>query len=193
MRPPHYILAGGRSRRFGQDKARADYHGRTLLQAVAQGFAGCVQDTWAVAGEEGDYDDLGVCTIADRHPGLGPLAGLETALTHRGANHGEGWALVSSCDLTDPSSRWLTPLFDTLSQAQPDSWAIVYRADDRWDPFPGLFHTRGMSAVRRALSEPPRSMQKLLAGEGVLPAPCPPGATRVPQANTPEQLAGAQA
>ena len=70
------ILAGGQSRRFGSDKAVATWHGKALLDHVADALRpSCAQlivvgRTWP-----------GLETIADYPaPGLGPLGGLAGAL-----------------------------------------------------------------------------------------------------------------
>lgn len=173
MRPtaraiPAYILAGGASRRFGSDKARATFHGRPLImtlsnQLVEQGF------TVTVVGKRDDqYADLGLLTIGDIEPDQGPIGGLHTALTHRG----EGWLLLCSCDMLEIDDRWVDSLLDELRRS-PEADAITAR-DHRLQPFPGLYHTRLLQSA--ALREA-RSFQKLfervgvcaLAGEGLPP------------------------
>lgn len=68
------ILAGGRSSRFGSDKAEALLHGRRLID-------------WARSAIEEHVDDIVVCGrdggIRDRPgPHLGPLGGINAALHH---------------------------------------------------------------------------------------------------------------
>lgn len=72
------IVAGGRSRRFGPDKALADYCGRRLLDHVADRLTPQV-DAVIVCGRVTD----GWICVADRPgPMLGPLAGINAALHH---------------------------------------------------------------------------------------------------------------
>lgn len=131
-----YILAGGRSRRFGGDKARALFQGKPLIMRLHDALRSSGFDVWAVAQREGGYADLGVPTVADVERDRGPVGGLRTALAHRV----EGWALVCSCDMLDLPSEWLAALLAGL-KTSPDVDAIAAR-DDRWQPFPGLYHTR---------------------------------------------------
>lgn len=88
------VLCGGRSRRFGSDKALADAGGRPLglrvVEALRQGGADPVL---AVGGRAGD--GLGVPTLADRAPGQGPLAALATVLLWART----GLVVVAPCDL----------------------------------------------------------------------------------------------
>jgi molybdenum cofactor guanylyltransferase len=72
------ILAGGRSSRFGSDKALAMVNGRPLIDHVAESLSGQC-DALVVAGRIHD----GYRCVADRPAtGMGPLAGLAGALHH---------------------------------------------------------------------------------------------------------------
>ena len=85
------ILAGGRSSRFGSDKAMATMpDGRTLIAHATQALAPHV-DTVVTCGRAGG--------LADRPgPDLGPLGGINAALHHAAA---EGFAgvLTTGCDM----------------------------------------------------------------------------------------------
>lgn len=84
------VLAGGRSRRFGSDKALALLGGRSLIEtAVATLAAWC--DEVVVAGREHGPAP----TIADwPKPGCGPLGGIAAGLRHAAAR---GFDEVLSC------------------------------------------------------------------------------------------------
>jgi molybdopterin-guanine dinucleotide biosynthesis protein A len=89
------VLAGGKSSRFGSDKAAAMLAGRPLLDHALANLARHT-DAVAVAGRQVD----GVISIADRpFPGLGPLGGLCGAL-HHARNH--GFEQVLSCGVDCP-------------------------------------------------------------------------------------------
>jgi molybdenum cofactor guanylyltransferase len=84
------ILAGGQSRRFGSDKAKALFEGKALLDHVADALrpqcAGLV-----IAGREWS----GITSVADiPENGQGPLGGLAGAL---GYAQREGFDRVLSC------------------------------------------------------------------------------------------------
>lgn len=88
------ILAGGRSRRFGSDKALALLDGRALLDHAAAALGALVEGT-VVCGraQAGDLP-----AIPDRPaPDLGPLGGLCAALHHAAAN-GFDAVLTLPCD-----------------------------------------------------------------------------------------------
>lgn len=76
------ILAGGKSTRFGSDKAMADVDGRPMIAHVADAIAAQC-DIVIVVGRELD----GHICIEDRPaPDMGPLAGLAGALAYAADN-----------------------------------------------------------------------------------------------------------
>lgn len=83
------VLAGGRSSRFGSDKARADWNGRSLTEHAAA-LIGQHVDRVVIVGPEGVLDLPA--------PGLGPLGGIAGALDHAAA-HGFASVLTIGCDM----------------------------------------------------------------------------------------------
>lgn len=106
-----YILAGGQSRRFGADKAAVVIDGQPQLVRLADDLARIGCGVSVVTGRPDTYRQLGLRTLVDRRPGLGPLAGLERALEDATASSGPlPWVLVLACDTLDLPSRWLGAL-----------------------------------------------------------------------------------
>jgi molybdopterin-guanine dinucleotide biosynthesis protein A len=130
---PVYILAGGRSSRFGRDKARLEITGEPLLVHVARSLKPAAAEITVIADRPGKYRDLGFETIADLRPGLGPLGGLQAALS-RGGN---GWLLCASCDRIGIRPEWLQEL---LTGRRDRATAVVFRGRI-WQPLPALYHT----------------------------------------------------
>lgn len=88
------VLAGGRSSRFGSDKAEALFEGRKLFDHAADSLLAQV-DALVVAGR----DWPGLPTVADLpEPGLGPLGGLAGALDHA-RRYGFDAVLSCGCDV----------------------------------------------------------------------------------------------
>jgi molybdopterin-guanine dinucleotide biosynthesis protein A len=95
------VLVGGRSSRFGSDKAVAEWNGRTLAEHAAA-LVGQHVDAVVTVGGEGDVPDL-------PRPGLGPLGGIAGALDHA-AGHGFTSVLTIGCDMPRVPSELLTAL-----------------------------------------------------------------------------------
>lgn len=90
------IIAGGRSRRFGSDKALAEYRGMRLIDHVAARLRPQV-DALVLCGRA----MAGWTGIADRPAaGLGPLAGVNAALHHARAS---GFAAVVTVPCDSPA------------------------------------------------------------------------------------------
>ena len=87
------ILAGGRSRRFGSDKARALLDGRALIDHVASALAPHVDRVIVCGGAH-----AGLPTVPDRpEPDLGPLGGINAALRYA-EEHGFARVITLPCD-----------------------------------------------------------------------------------------------
>lgn len=101
------VLAGGRSSRFGSDKAEARWRDRPLIAHVLAALRPRV-DAVVVCGRA----FAGETALADRpEPGLGPLGGLAAALAFA-AEHGIARVLSVPCDVPDLSDALLAALLD---------------------------------------------------------------------------------
>ncbi len=90
------VLAGGRSSRFGSDKAMAEFRGKPLIGHVILRLRPQVSDLVVVG-----RDHPGAASIPDRPAvDLGPLGGLCAALHHAAAG-GYDNVLTSGCDLPE--------------------------------------------------------------------------------------------
>jgi molybdopterin-guanine dinucleotide biosynthesis protein A len=146
------VLAGGRSQRFGSDKALAELGGRTLLEiAVSRLTAVCAQV--AVSAPPGGpaaalAERLGAPVLADppaapRGPLSGVLAGLE-------------WALEKRADLlvTLPCDAPLLPadLEDRLIAATRGAIAAVARSPGGLQPLCAAWGVGMTRALQSALA-----------------------------------------
>ncbi|MCF8707291.1 molybdenum cofactor guanylyltransferase [Rhizorhapis sp. SPR117] len=100
------LIAGGRSRRFGSDKAQALVNGRPLLDHVIEALKPQVGEM-VICGREWP----GLLSLPDRpEPDQGPLGGLCAAL-HHAHKAGFGAVLTAGCD-TLPVPDKLAGLLD---------------------------------------------------------------------------------
>lgn len=150
-----YILAGGRSRRHGSDKARALRDGEPLICGVARILGPVARSVTVVAASEGVYEDLGLRTIGDLVPGKGPLGGLITALKDR---PGEGWLILAACDWSGIRGEWIQLLEGGI---RPGSQAVVFR-HTRNEPLLALYHTSVEKTARLMIAENRLAMMALL-------------------------------
>lgn len=166
-RLPAYILAGGKSTRFGADKARALADGEPLILRVAQVIRSVADSVTVVAATPGAYDDLGLETIADVEPDLGPLGGLLTALQHA-QQQGRQQILVAPCDALGLDPQWLK----CLAQADADAMVVLFDTEPL-HPLIGRFSTELIPYLRIYLAADFRAAHRFAPiGEGMrLPEP----------------------
>jgi len=131
-----FVVAGGRSRRMGQDKRLFEFQGRSLLERAAGLLEALLGRPPFVVGDnlEGIVLDPGRI-IPDARPDCGPLGGLAALLSACPTT----WALAVAADmpLLDPGDLRL--LVDRASAedrvaalsagVRPEPLAALYRAD----------------------------------------------------------------
>lgn len=176
-----YILAGGKSSRFGSDKAMAIHQGRPLIQHVAEQLRPTARSITVVADRAGKYEQLNLRTIADVNPGRGPLAGLQAALHDCPA---AGWLALVSCDLASLRVQWLREL---MWRCQEGVRAVAFKGQN-WEPLLALYHTSLRDEVDRRVADGTLAMQRLLDDVGAVAVPLPADWPEVSQVNTPEDL-----
>lgn len=94
-----YVLAGGGSTRFGEDKARVIFEAQPMLSRSCE-LVAAVTGAVRVVAPLGRYEDLAWPVVADRWPGEGPLGGILTALcTTLEEDPQCQWNLIVSCDM----------------------------------------------------------------------------------------------
>ncbi len=98
-----FVLAGGKSRRMGTDKALLPWNGNTLLDHMTRTI-GTVADSVRIVGRDG---------LLDRNPGRGPVEGIATALAATTTRDN----LIVAVDLPYIESAFLRYLADRLGES----------------------------------------------------------------------------
>lgn len=70
-----YIISGGRSVRFKQDKSLYEFNGKPLIGHVYDAIKPLFRNISIIADDTVKYRFLGIDTHPDIIPGLGPLGG----------------------------------------------------------------------------------------------------------------------
>lgn len=76
------VIAGGKSKRFGMNKAVERYHDKQLIDIAIQTGYKISSDVFLVTGERPEYENLFAPVITDAIPCCGPLGGIYTALLY---------------------------------------------------------------------------------------------------------------
>jgi molybdopterin-guanine dinucleotide biosynthesis protein A len=119
------VLAGGRSRRMGTDKASLSWGDGTLLEHVVGVLAAAVTGPVVIVGTAGAprtvdgarVDVARVVPVVDDVPGRGPLQGLATGL-RAAAARGSTLAFVCSVDLPLIHPAYVAAVLAALGDAE---------------------------------------------------------------------------
>jgi molybdopterin-guanine dinucleotide biosynthesis protein A len=141
------ILAGGRSRRLGQDKAGLKLAGKPLALWVAEHLAPLVTELWLVTNTPLAHVDLGLPILSDLVPDQGPLGGVRTALFYSSTP----WVLAASVDNPFLQAEVLAALIGRAGST--GRAAVVCRSENGLEPFPGLYHVRLLERLADYLQE----------------------------------------
>jgi len=166
------ILAGGRSSRFGSDKALAVVDGRAMVRRVADALdeAGAAE-VFVIGGDAVALAALGLTSLPDRRPGEGPLDGLITAL---GASAND-LVVVLACDLPFVTAELIGALVgavgadqvgaDQVGADQVDADVAVAVVDDgdRVEPLVGCWRASTcLPVLEQAFADGERAVHRAL-------------------------------
>ena len=111
------ILAGGKSRRMGRNKALLPFRGRPLVARVHETLQPLFEDIFLVTNDPGLFDFVPCPKIPDRVPGKGPISGVDAAL--RFSRY--PYVLVVGCD-----TPFLSPsLLELLAGKTQDADLVI--------------------------------------------------------------------
>jgi len=118
------ILAGGMSRRMGENKALLKLEGKTFLERIAGQLSGCEELLLSVDRSE-PYERCRLRIVEDQYPDCGPIGGLYSALKACRSN----WLFAVSCDmplfeqgLAEYLSSFVTDDYDAYIAVTRDGW-----------------------------------------------------------------------
>jgi molybdopterin-guanine dinucleotide biosynthesis protein A len=136
------ILAGGFSRRLGQDKAMQLLGGKPLALRVHEALAPLVSTSWLITNQPLAHLALGLPLVTDLRPFQGPAGGLLTALFYARTP----WVLAAAVD-----NPFLVPalLAELAARAgRTTRPAVVCRSPRGLEPFPALYSVRLLAALQ---------------------------------------------
>ena len=139
------ILAGGRSRRMGQDKAALEWDGRPMLNVIADSIGTrCDPVLVAAPASSQAYAELGAESplrwITDEQVGTGPLGGIVAALT-AAKEAGAAAAFVCATDMPLVDADLVDELLRALTSS-PD--VVIAHEGGRDHPLAGIYRVRAL-------------------------------------------------
>jgi len=151
------VLAGGRSSRFGSDKAEACFKGKPLIRHAADLLRSAGLPVCVITQSGRDYSFLDCAVLFDREPYLGPLAGLARAFEEFPGRR----ILALTCDMPFLVNEDLQGLITGAESG--DDEAVLYKvAKDYFQPFPGIYNSSLSGRAGYLCQEHKKSMQDFI-------------------------------
>ena len=174
------ILAGGQSRRMGQDKSLLPVEGRPLIERLADHFAPHFAQVLVSANDPSKYAFLDLPIIPDETPGQGPLMGILSGLKAAAFDP----VLVLACDIPVVDLAFVKNL---LALAERADVVMPVSEDGRLEPLFAVYRKTALPKAEAALAEGRRRIVAILPGLVTAHPPMPTGWYH--NLNTPEDLA----
>ena len=150
-----FILAGGQSRRMGQDKAFLELGGRTLLDH-ALALANAVSPAVRIVAPQEKFLTI-ARTIEDVFPDRGPLGGIHAALRCTATELN----LVLAVDLPFVEADFLTYMITQASQVS--AWITLPEAGKGLQPLCAVYRRDFREVAERALNKRKNKIDRLFA------------------------------
>jgi len=157
------VLAGGLSKRLGQDKCLKELVGKPLIAHVLDRVASVADEKIVVAGSNDQQGRLSsvlgqrAIVVTDKYADHSPLIGALTAFEFVSAEH----ALLLPCDAAFVSTEIASLLLDLCAGR---SAAIPRWPDGKIEPLQAAYNVKSASkAARAALDEGKRDMLGMIA------------------------------
>ena len=180
------VLAGGRSRRMGHDKALLDREGQSQLHYVFSLLQEVTEQTFVATrlDQANDPERKRYPNIVDRYDDMGPVAGILSALE----THSQVDWLVVACDLPNLDRQTLDFLIEHRSSDKPFT---AYRSsyDGLPEPLCAIYPSGSEVRIGAFVDDGIVCPRKILirAASELLDQPNPNALDNV---NTPDDLAG---
>ncbi len=146
------ILAGGDSRRMGQDKATLVLDGKTLLQSVTDTMQSIFPKV--VVSVRQPRAGLEVPQVCDEQPAGGPLAGLIAGLTQADTP----WVFAVACDMPFVTTAVVTHLAALRNGHQ----AVVPMVAGYAQPLAAFYAMSALDAIRASMASGDKSLRGAL-------------------------------
>ncbi len=154
------VLAGGRSRRMGRDKATLPVGDERLLQRVVRRVRPYAAAVLVVARSADDYPWARARVVADLYPDRGPLGGIATALHYATTP----FLAAVACDMPFVSGPLLAHLAAHLAAHPRDDIALP-RDEHDIQPLHAVYRVaRARPAFQAALAQPRASIRAAFRG-----------------------------
>jgi len=139
------LLAGGKSSRFGKNKALTSFAGEILIARIVRQLQESFAEIIVVANERAELDFLDkVKIVQDLQPGKGPLGGLYTGLVHSDQEYN----FMTGCDMPFLEANY----FELLKSYLPGYDLVIPEFAGYLEPLAGIYHKNNLALIEDRLA-----------------------------------------
>lgn len=156
-----YILAGGKSRRFGENKALFKINGLAVIEIVIAAIPPG-NPVFIVTHSPAEYAHLGLPALPDNYPNAGPLAGIHAGLSHSPCE----WNFFLACDFPCLRTAVIEEIGAALfnkNKEEKGAQVILPETAEGLQPLCALWSKSTLPLVETALKGERRSVRAVLA------------------------------
>ncbi len=140
------LLAGGKSSRYGSNKALVEIEGEPIIVRIVSILQQVFEEIYVVGSKDTDYSFLeDVILVEDIIPDKGPLGGLYTGLSYSSARHN----LLLGCDMP----FFTTDYFHFLTNWQKRYDVLVPEYNGYIEPLGGVYNRSILPEVERSIEK----------------------------------------
>lgn len=143
MKTSGVVLAGGKSTRMKFNKAFAHVAGRQVIEIILDKCKRFFAETIIISNEPQLYEGFGLAVYPDVYPGLGPVAGIHSALYH--AHYDK--VFIMGCDMPFMNMDLVKFLLDSLE----DYECVVPELDQRLQPLSAVYSKKCLPILQECL------------------------------------------
>jgi len=149
------ILAGGQSRRMGHNKALLEVDGTPIISRCYQVLARLFHEVVLVTNTPEEYAFLPCRKVPDIHPGLGSIAGLQSAIIHSAYSR----TFVTACDMPYLDADLIRLLCTVAETADA---VVPLNHEGLREPLHAVYSRASLPALSAAIAADDRSILHLL-------------------------------
>ncbi len=149
------ILAGGKSRRMGTDKALIQFRDKSLIEN-AIGLVQPLCSTILISSNNPAIEKFGFPVIPDEVTNCGPIGGLYSTLKKTASE----WNFVISVDCPFVSPEFVEFLMSNIIEKD----CLIPKHIAGIEPLVALYHKKSLSFMEKAMQNKEYKVQKLIAG-----------------------------
>ena len=137
------ILIGGKSSRFGSDKAFQNFKGKSLALTIYDRLSASFKHIYFVSNKQAKFNQLGKRIVIDIIPDQGALGGLYSALLHATSDY----CFITACDLPFITSELIQILWNHAGSS--DIIAPIWGKNI--EPLAAFYHRRCLPDIEKAI------------------------------------------